>query len=143
MRHSLKATALLWLLLAAPAAAAPTVTEFNIPTAASQPQDIVLGPDGKLWFTENSVNKIGRVTPGNPPLIEEFPVAATFTEPLNITVGPDGKIWFSGKNNGGGGVGRMNPANLARFALDRIRQDDSLGALPPGFRRCRFERHGD
>jgi virginiamycin B lyase len=113
MKHSLKATALLWLLLAAPAAAAPTVTEFPIPTAASQPQDIVLGPDGKLWFTENSLNKIGRVTPGNPPLIEEFPVAATFTEPLNITVGPDGKIWFSGKNNGGGGVGRMNPANPA------------------------------
>jgi streptogramin lyase len=46
------AAALVSLAFAAPAAAAPTVTEFEIPTANSQPQDIVLGPDGKLWFTE-------------------------------------------------------------------------------------------
>ena len=48
MKHWLKATPLVWLLLAAPAAAAPTVTEFNIPTAAAFPQDIVLGPDGNF-----------------------------------------------------------------------------------------------
>ena len=111
-RPWLKATPLVCvLLLAAPAAAAPTVDEFDIPTANAQPQDIVLGPDGKLWFTEKGINKIGRVTPGNPPVIQEFDVAATFTEPFNITVGPDNKIWFSGKNNNAGGVGRMNPAN--------------------------------
>jgi virginiamycin B lyase len=101
------------LLLAAPATAAPTVTEFDIPTASSTAQDIVLGPDGKLWFTENAVDKIGRVTPGNPPLIEEFAVPTNFVEPLNIAVGPDNKIWFSGKFNGAGGVGRMDPANPA------------------------------
>jgi virginiamycin B lyase len=113
MKHSLKATATLWLLLAAPAAAAPTVTEFDVPTANSTPQDIVLGPDGKLWFTELAANKIGRVTPGNPPMIEEFDVPLNFVEPLNITVGPDNKIWFSGKFNGAGGVGRMDPVNPA------------------------------
>jgi virginiamycin B lyase len=112
MKHSLKATALLWLLLAAPAAAAPTVTEFDIPTAAAFPQDIVLGPDGKLWFTEKGIDKIGRVTPGNPPLIEEFALPATFTDPFNITVGPDNKIWASA-SNGGGAVVRMNAANPA------------------------------
>jgi virginiamycin B lyase len=112
-KNSLRATALLWLLLAAPAGAAPTVTEFDLPTAAAEPGDIVLGPDGKLWFTEKSANKIGRVTPGNPPLIEEFDVPTNFVEPFNITVGPDNKIWFSGKFNNAGGVGRMNPANPA------------------------------
>jgi streptogramin lyase len=77
MKRSLKTIPLLvLLLLAAPAAAAPTVTEFPIPTANSTPQDIVLGPDGKLWFTEKGfgINKIGRVTPGNPPVIEDFPL---------------------------------------------------------------------
>jgi virginiamycin B lyase len=114
MKHSLKAAALLSLVLAAPAAAAPTVTESDpLPTAGAQPQDIILGPDGKLWFTELAANQIGRVTPGNPPLIEEFAVPTNFVEPLNITVGPDNKIWFSGKFNGAGGVGRMNPANPA------------------------------
>src|SRR5688500_218892 len=99
MRRWLSGAALVWLAIAAPAAAAPTVTEFPIPTANTGPGDIVLGPDGKLWFTEKTTNKIGRVTPGDPPLIEEFDVAATFTEPFNITVGPDNRIWFSGKNN--------------------------------------------
>ena len=101
------------MLAAAPAAAAPTVAEFDIPTIDSQPQDIVLGPDGKLWFTENKmgVNKIGRVTPGNPPLIEEFAVPTDFEQPLNITVGPDNQIWFTGQCNSAGGVGRINPAN--------------------------------
>jgi streptogramin lyase len=113
MKHWLKATFLLPLLLATPATAAPTVTEFPIPTNASQPQDIVLGPDGKLWFTELATNKIGRITPDDPPLIEDFAVPANFVEPLNITVGPDGKIWFSGKFNGAGGVGRMTPTNPA------------------------------
>src|SRR4051812_27407613 len=96
MKHSLKAAAVLWVLLAAPAVAAPTVTEFDIPTVGAEAQDIVLGPDGNLWFTEKTANQIGRVKPGNPPLIEEFPVASTFTEPVNITVGPDNRIWFSG-----------------------------------------------
>ena len=113
MKHSLKAALLALLVLAAPASAAPTVTEFPIPTAAAGSADIVLGPDGKLWFAEKTIDKIGRVTPGNPPLIEEFAVPANFDEPFNITVGPDNKIWFSGKFNNAGGVGRMNPANPA------------------------------
>jgi virginiamycin B lyase len=113
MKHWPKLATLAWLVLAAPAAAAPTVTEFEIPTASSQPQDIVLGPDGKLWFTERVANKIGRLTPGNPPLIEDFAVPSGLTEPFNITVGPDNKLWFSGKVGMEGAVARMNPANPA------------------------------
>ena len=110
-RPWLKATPLVGvLLLAAPAAAAPTVDEFDIPTASSLPQDIVLGPDGKLWFTEKDADKIGRVTPGNPPVIDEFPMPATFTDPFNITVGPDNQIWMSAFN-GAGAVVRINPAD--------------------------------
>ena len=114
MKHWLSAA-----VVAVPAARGPCGGGANrdrsstSPTASSTAQDIVLGPDGKLWFTENAVDKIGRVTPGNPPLIEEFDVPTNFVEPLNITVGPDNKIWFSGKFNGAGGVGRMDPANPA------------------------------
>jgi virginiamycin B lyase len=117
MKHWLRSLALLpLLLLAAPAVAAPTVTEFNIPTASSEPEDIVLGPDGKLWFTEHGsgVNKIGRVTPGNPPLIEEFPLPTGYTTPFNITVGPDGKIWATA-SNGAAAVVRIDPSNTADF----------------------------
>ena len=113
-RHWLSApAAVACLAFAAPAAAAPTVTEFPIPTDAAGAGDIVLGPDGNLWFTEKTANKIGRVTPGDPPVIDEFEVPTDFTEPFNITVGPDNQIWFSGKFSGAGGVGRINPANTA------------------------------
>jgi virginiamycin B lyase len=38
-------------------------TEYNVPTAASQPYDITSGPDGNIWFTEQSGNKIGKIVP--------------------------------------------------------------------------------
>jgi len=113
MRRWLSASVVLCLLLAAPAAAAPTVTEFSEGiTPNAELGDIVLGPDGKLWFTEKTANKIGRVTPGTPPVIDEFDLPAGFTTPFNITVGPDSKIWFT-CNNGAGAVCRINPADTS------------------------------
>src|SRR5215210_1029995 len=115
MRHWLKAIiALLPLLLlaAAPAAAEPTVNEFDVPTPASEPEDIVLGPDGDLWFTEQAANKIGRVKPGSPPVIEDFPLPSGFTSPFNLTVGPDNKIWATA-SNGANAVLKIDPVNPA------------------------------
>ncbi len=43
---------------------AQTITEFNVPTATSNPVDITAGPDGNIWFTENLAGRIGRITPG-------------------------------------------------------------------------------
>src|SRR5260370_18345755 len=43
-------------------ASAQTITEFTTPTASSGPLGITTGPDGALWFTENTANKIGRIT---------------------------------------------------------------------------------
>jgi streptogramin lyase len=37
-------------------------TTYSIPTASSNPEDIVAGPDGNLWFAENGGNKIAKVT---------------------------------------------------------------------------------
>jgi len=94
----------------APAATAATVTEFGIPTAGAQPIGIAAGPDGGLWFTENSANKIGRVTTAgtftefNGNKIGRITTAGTFTEftiptpssaPLGIAAGPDGALWFT------------------------------------------------
>jgi virginiamycin B lyase len=117
MKHWLKTFALLpLLLLAAPAAAAPTVEEFSDGlTANAGLADIVLGPDGKLWFAEKDKNKLGRLTPGNPPVIDEFDLPSGFTQPFNITVGPDSQIWATA-TNGAPAVVRIDPANTADFA---------------------------
>jgi len=53
---------------------------------------IVTGPDGALWFTERSVNKIGRMSAGG--VVTEYP-GLTPGEPTSITVGPDGALWFA------------------------------------------------
>lgn len=37
-------------------------TEYTIPNANRSPVGITTGPDGNLWFTEYSANKIGKVT---------------------------------------------------------------------------------
>ena len=85
------------------------VTLFSTPTANSGVFDIISGPDGALWFTEGSVNKIGRITTSGvfteyalPPLP---PISASIAGglcspgslqdgPNRLTAGPDGSIWF-------------------------------------------------
>lgn len=98
---------------AGPAAAAPSLTEFDIPTASSVPQEIVQAPDGSLWFTELGADQIAKVTPSEPPVIEEFAVLGGLTNPLSIAVGPDGNVWYTGSVGGVQGVGRINPSNPA------------------------------
>jgi streptogramin lyase len=89
----------------ASAAAPPapgTIVEYDIPTPHSLPLSITAGPDGNLWFTENQVNKIGRITPDG--VFTEFPLLAGF--PRAIITGPDGLLWFT--EGLGGVLGRMN-----------------------------------
>ena len=82
------------LALAGGAWAAPApITEFAIPTASSSPWAIAPGPDGNLWFTEESGNKIGRITPSGQ--ITEYPVPTEGSDPHGITAGPDGSMWFT------------------------------------------------
>src|SRR6266849_5962704 len=75
-------------------ATAGTITEFPVPTAGSNPGGITLGPDGKMWFTEQSGNKIGRITTSG--VITEFGLTCpVFCGPAFITAGPDGNLWFA------------------------------------------------
>ena len=77
------------------------VTQFHIPTANSDPRNIVVGNDGNLWFTENRGNKIGRIsTTGQ---ITEYPVPSANSGPDGIAscenVGcanssMHGHVWF-------------------------------------------------
>src|SRR5215472_12248625 len=40
-----------------------TIHEWAVPTKSAHPHDPAVGPDGSLWFTEQSGNKIGRLDP--------------------------------------------------------------------------------
>ena len=94
-----------------------TITEFSIgitppsgPAAAdfrdAAPRSIVTGADGNLWFTEQTADRIGRITPDG--TITEFGAGITpspnqslpgvhqyqLAQPGDITKGPDGNVWF-------------------------------------------------
>jgi streptogramin lyase len=40
------------------------ITEFNVPTANSEPFWITTGPDKNLWFVERATGKVGQITTG-------------------------------------------------------------------------------
>jgi virginiamycin B lyase len=86
---------------------APTM-EFVVPTASSQPFEIVTGPDGALWFTELAGNKIGRVTTAG--VITEFAVPTNGGQPTGIVAGPDGALWFT--EAGASKIGRITTAGV-------------------------------
>jgi streptogramin lyase len=74
-------------------AAGQVITEFTIPTAGSQPQGIVGGPDGNLWICETIGNNIARLTTAG--VFTEFPIPTAASGTETITVGPDGNLWFA------------------------------------------------
>jgi hypothetical protein len=66
--------------------------EFGVPTFGSKPDEIAVGPDGNLSFTEFTGNKVGRINLlGH---ITEFSVPTPGGQPQGITAGPDGALWF-------------------------------------------------
>jgi len=104
-----------------PASTSPTITEIPITLASGGatilPYRITAGPDGNLWFTENSTGGIGLVTvTANPATdtITSIPIPTTVIsdpQPKGIVTGPDGSVWFA---DASGAVGRVSlDTNLA------------------------------
>jgi virginiamycin B lyase len=56
---------------------------------------MALGPDGNLWFTENSAKKIGKITPSGTITEYTIPPDGGNIFPESIAVGPDGALWFT------------------------------------------------
>ncbi len=81
------------------------ITEFPVPSAFGGALGITAGFDGNLWFTEQSANKIGRITTAG--VITEFPLPVAGTQPARIITGPDGGLWFT--ETGRSFIGHITP----------------------------------
>lgn len=79
-----------------------TSIEFPL-SAPSSPWAITSGPDGNLWFTEVTGNKIGKITTSG--TITTYSVLTSESAPFGITAGPDGNLWFS--ENGADRIGKI------------------------------------
>src|ERR1700733_15445151 len=75
---------------------------------------IVAGPDGNLWFTEFTANKIGMLNPATH-AITEFAVPTADSGPLGIAVGD----WHLNRWSGRVHRGRPVEQNGARRAADQ------------------------
>src|SRR5438094_126956 len=92
---------------AAAASAAPTVSEYAIPTNDTAPWSVTAGPGGSVWFTEGGKKAIGRITTLG--VVTEYTSGITFGSPRGITQGPDGNVWFT-EVGSSGAIGRITPA---------------------------------
>jgi streptogramin lyase len=72
---------------------------------------LTAGPDGNLWFGEEGINSLFRMTITGE--VTEFPLPSTGNTPYHLATGPDGNLWFT-KNNAptsaGGSIGRITMA---------------------------------
>jgi hypothetical protein len=86
-----------------------TITGYSAGiTFGSTVEMIALGPDGNLWFAENNVSKIGRITPAG--VVTEFPLTPN-SGPMWIASGPDGNVWFT-EYDSTRRVGRITPTGV-------------------------------
>lgn len=77
---------------------------FSLPAGAGGPWGITVGPDDKIWFTEVSAGKVGRLDPATG-TFREFPLPTPDSQPQGIVLGADGALW--GTEAGGNRVFRM------------------------------------
>ena len=115
-----------------PAHCTPKPEEFSggLPPG-SDPESIVTGPDGNLWFTDVTARAIGRVVPcATPctPTIEEFPLGVG-AGPYVIAAGPDGKLWFTDPGPVRA-IGQIVPCSPAPGCTPTI--SESAAGLNPG-----------
>ncbi|WP_433474608.1 virginiamycin B lyase family protein [Spirillospora sp. CA-142024] len=73
------------------------VTTFPTPSAGKGTPamgGIVIGPDGKLWFTEPGAGRVGRIDPATH-AVDEYSTPVPDSMPTGIVTGPDRKLWIT------------------------------------------------
>jgi streptogramin lyase len=85
------------LLVPASAQAAPSPLFSESTTLSGDPQDVVTGPDGAIWFTARGANGVGRLTAAG--LTETWFTVGI--KPNGLVAGPDGNLWFADTGNPG------------------------------------------
>src|SRR4051794_39629962 len=107
------ASALLLALPAAVVGAAGDLTEYPLPSAGSDPVDIIAGGDGNLWVSETKGHAIARLTPGGE--LDEFRLSTDFTAPDRLAIAQDGNVWFGDHRTQPNRVGRIDSLRSITF----------------------------
>lgn len=92
-----------------PAAAPwPTeVREYVLPDTAAFPNDLAVGDDGVVWYTDRLNSRIGRLDPETGE-VTQYATPTRASAPYGIAVAADGIVWYAA--SGAGVLGRLDPA---------------------------------
>src|SRR4030095_16871927 len=89
-------------------------TAFDVPTRNSGLGDIVVAPNGAVYFLEMTANRIGHLVGGR---FEEFAVPTPRSGLMALAVAPDGAAWFTELR--GHRLGRLRDGTITEFELPR------------------------
>jgi streptogramin lyase len=120
-----------------------TSNDFTTVTANSFPYNIAAGPDGNIWFTENTPNNIGEfLSVGGGEGIGETPITYPPTDGSSsaygawgITSGPDGNLWFTESHSpeDASFVGNITTGGtVATFPIGFEHNPEGITAAPDG-----------
>ena len=107
--------------------------QFPLLTKDSGPFAVLLGPTGKIWFTQQTVGQIGYLNPQTGEM-KEFQASPPLQTPETMIFDNKGNIWIA-EHQEGGSVTKFNPV-LETF--ERISAPDSL-AFPNSVSFDRFQ----
>lgn len=82
-----------------------TMTTFATPDG-SAPTGLTRGPDGRMWFTEKSRDRLVAIDAAGAQTPHQLPGVPS--DIRHVTAGPDGRLWFTLSTSGA--VGAMTPA---------------------------------
>ncbi|HTA57712.1 MAG TPA: hypothetical protein VK805_06150, partial [Candidatus Baltobacteraceae bacterium] len=106
-----------------------TIQEWAVPTKGAHPHDPAVGADGALWFTEQMVNKLGRLDPKTGEF-KEYPLATDKNSgPHGLVADKEGNIWFTA--NFGGYIGKLDPrtGKVTEYKMPVEKADDPHTAV--------------
>ncbi|HEY7123759.1 MAG TPA: hypothetical protein VH540_07375 [Ktedonobacterales bacterium] len=107
-----------------------SITEFALP-AQSLPTSIVAGPDGNMWFFDDGLHAVGKITPLGTITEYSLPYPGNLagTAQEEMIQGPDHNLWFTDPK--AGMVGRITPSGVITTYDGKANSDprDLLAAL--------------
>ena len=99
------------------------ITEYDLPRPLAQPHDVVVDPDGMVWYSDFGEEYLGRLDPKTAK-VTEFPIPELKKGyphgSLDLEFDKDNNLW----------VGMMVQGGVAKF--DRKTETFQIFALPPG-----------
>jgi virginiamycin B lyase len=105
-------------------AGAGQITRFDSGLSSVRPEDdVAVGPDGNVWFTDAHGHQLGEITPTG---VVSFVPVGPASNPVSITSGPDGNLWFIDYSADGPDLGRLQLTPYGKQMTEWQIADDRL-----------------